>query len=48
VEGLGAYEIEVTNVIDTRTFKERQILPSLLDAANTQKFEVSRCKRLLQ
>ena len=34
VEGHGEYQIEVTNVVNTKTFKERQIIPSLLNMAN--------------
>ena len=34
VEGVGQYEIEVTNVVNTRTFKERQLIPSLMNVAN--------------
>ena len=48
VEGQGEYEIEVTNLVDTRTFKERQIVPSLMNMANIQKIEANRCKRLMQ
>lgn len=47
VEGLGQYEIEVTNVVNTRTFKERQLVPSLMNMANIQKIQANRCKRLM-
>ena len=47
MEGLGEYQIEVTNVVDTRTFKERQIVPSLMSMANMQKIEANRCKRMM-
>ena len=33
VQGTGEYQIEVTNVVNTRTFKERQIIPSLMNMA---------------
>jgi len=35
VEGVGDYEIKMQNVIDTRTFRERPIIPTLLSFANT-------------
>ena len=47
VEGLGQYEIEVTNVVNTRTFKERQLMPSLMNMANIQKIQANRCKRIM-
>ena len=34
VEGKGEYMIEITNVVDTKTFKERPIIPSLMNVAN--------------
>lgn len=34
VEGVGEYQIEITNVVNTKTFKERQIVPSLMNMAN--------------
>jgi len=34
VDGVGEFEIEVTNVVNTRTFKERQLVPSLMNMAN--------------
>jgi len=34
VEGQGEFELEITNVVNTATFKERQILPSLMNMAN--------------
>jgi len=48
VEGQGQYEIEVTNVVNTRTFKEKPIVPSLLNVATIQKMEANRCKRIMQ
>ena len=47
VEGVGEYEIEVKNVIDTKTFKERHIVPSLMNVANIQKIEANRAKRMM-
>lgn len=32
-ENRGVYDIEVTNYVDTRTFRERQVVPSLLSMA---------------
>lgn len=34
VEGLGEYQIEIVNVVNTKTFKERQVIPSLMNMAN--------------
>jgi len=34
VEGHGEYEIEVKNVIDTRTFEQKPLIPTLLSVAN--------------
>lgn len=34
VEGVGEYQIEVTNLVNTRTFGERHIVPSLLSMAS--------------
>ena len=48
VEGGGEYEITVTNVVNTKTFKERQVIPSLLNVANVQRIEANRTKRLMQ
>lgn len=48
VEGKGEYQIEVTNVVNTRSFKERQIIPSLFNMANKQKIEANRFKRIMQ
>ena len=48
VEGQGEYEIEVTSVVNTKTFKERPIVPSLLNFASKQKIEANRCKRIME
>ena len=32
-ESLGVYDIEVTNYVDTNTFKERKVVPSLMSMA---------------
>lgn len=34
VEGVGEYEIVVTNIVNTKTFAERQIIPSIMSVAN--------------
>ena len=34
IEGHGEYQIEIANVVNTKTFKERQIIPSLMNMAN--------------
>lgn len=34
VAGVGEYQIEITNIVDTKTFKERPVVPSLLNMAN--------------
>lgn len=47
VEGVGEWQIEVTNVVNTKTFKERQVIPSLMNMANVQRIEANRAKRLM-
>ena len=47
VDGVGEYEIEMTNVIDTRTFQEKPLMPTLLSVANVQKTKAARMKRLM-
>ena len=47
VEGMGEWQIEVTNVVNTKTFKERQVIPSLMNMANVQRIEANRCKRFM-
>ena len=32
-ESLGVYDIEVTNYVDTKTFKEKKAVPSLISMA---------------
>ena len=34
VEGVGEYEVEVTNVVNTKTLKEKSYVPSLMSMAN--------------
>lgn len=34
VEGVGEYQIEITNVVNTKTFEKRHIVPSLMNMAN--------------
>ena len=48
VEGMGEYQIEIVNVVNTRTFKERQVVPSLMNMANYQRIEANRAKRIMQ
>lgn len=48
VAGVGEYQIEITNVVNTKTFKERPIVPSLMNMANVQRVEANRCKRIMQ
>ena len=48
MEGRGEFEVEITNVVNTNTFKERQILPSLMNMANVQRIEANRIKRTMQ
>ncbi len=47
VEGLGEYQIEIVNVVNTKTFKERQVIPSLMNMANFQRIEAGRAKRIM-
>ena len=48
VEGMGEYFIEITNLVNTKTFKERPIIPSLMNMANVQRIEANHCKRLME
>ena len=48
VEGQGELQIEVTNYVNTKTFKERQTIPSLLNMANMQRIKANREKRIIQ
>ena len=48
VEGVGDYEIKMQNVVDTRTFKEKPLIPTLLSFANVQQTKAARIKRLMQ
>ena len=47
-ESLGVYDIEVTNYVDTNTFKERtKVVPSLMSMAQQQKIQAGRARRLM-
>ena len=48
VEGMGEYTIEIRSVVNTRTFKERQVIPSLMNVANYQRIKANRAKRIMQ
>lgn len=48
VEGVGEYQIEITNIINTKTFEKRHIVPSLMNMANFQRIEANRCKKELK
>ena len=49
VEGQGTYEIAVTNVVNTKTLREKpSIVPSLLNVATKQKMQANRCKHMMQ
>ena len=47
VEGVGEYEVEVTNVVNTKTLKEKSYVPSLMSMANVQKAEAERYRRIM-
>ena len=47
VDGVGEYEIEVTNVVNTKTLKEKSYVPSLMSVANIQKTEAERYRRIM-
>lgn len=48
VDGLGEYQIEITNVVNTGTLIEKPLIPSLLNVANLQKAEANKYKRIMQ
>jgi len=47
VEGVGEYEIEITNVVNTKTLKEKSFVPSMLSLANVQKTEAERYRKVM-
>ena len=47
VEGVGEYQIEITNVVNTKTLKEKSYVPSLMSLANVQKTEAERYRRVM-
>ena len=48
VDGVGEYQIEVTNVVDKKNFEERPIVPTILNTANVQQVEETNIKKVMK
>ena len=48
VDGVGEYQIEVTNVVDKKNFEERPIVPTILNTANVQQVEETNIKKIMK